>query len=202
MTDLSKLKSWLLAELPSLLLILALVLAGRSTLADHYYVPSGSMEYTLMPGDRVFVDKLAYGFRIPFTNIDLIGKDVVGRGEVVIFDSPRDGTRLIKRIVAIGGDTVDLTDGMLTINGKSLAASEGQSVELFGDRIAKLNLQDGGGPEVRAALIPEGMVLAVGDHRGRSLDGRFFGLVAESDVYGKAVAVYYRRGDGLVWKGL
>jgi signal peptidase I len=165
-------------------------------------VPSGSMEYTLMPGDRVFVDKSAYGVRIPFTNIDVIKRDSVGRGEIVIFDSPKDGTRLIKRIVAIGGDQVEMQQGLLQINGLPLVDANNSLSEWFGDRMASLNLLDGGGPDIPARVIPEGMVLAVGDHRGSSLDGRFFGLVAESEIYGRAVAVYFRRGDGFVWKGL
>ena len=163
---------------------------------------SGSMEYTLMPGDRVFVDKSAYGFRIPFTNIDVVGRDTVGRGEVVIFDSPRDGTRLIKRIVAVGGDTVALQGGLLTINGETLLLGDGAPTEQFGERLATLNLAHGGGPDIAATHIPEGMVLAVGDHRGSSLDGRFFGLVPEAEIYGRAIAVYYRRGDGFTWQKL
>jgi signal peptidase I len=192
----------LISELPQLILLIALIMAARSTFADHYYVPSGSMEYTLMPGDRVFVDKSAYGVRIPFTNIDVIKRDPVGRGEIAIFDSPRDGTRLIKRIVAIGGDQVEMQQGLLQINGLPLVDSNNSLGEWFGDRMASLNLQDGGGPDIPAGVIPEGMVLAIGDHRGSSLDGRYFGLVAESEVYGRAVAVYFRRGDGFVWKGL
>lgn len=195
-------RSWLREELPSLLVLLALIMAARSSFADHYFVPSGSMEYTLMPGDRVFVDKSAYGLRIPFTNIDLISRDSVGRGEVVIFDSPRDGTRLIKRIVAVGGDTIELSNGLLQINGEPLLIADQDPVEKFGERLAKLNLQHGGGPDIAKTAIPAGMVLAVGDHRGSSLDGRFFGLVAEDDVYGRAVAIYYRRGDGFTWKSL
>ena len=66
-------------------------MVARSTLADHYYVPSGSMEPTLVPGDRVIVDKMAYGFRVPFTQIQIIEGSAVTRGEVAIFDSPRDG---------------------------------------------------------------------------------------------------------------
>ena len=195
-------KHWLIAELPQFLLMIALVMAARSTFADHYYVPSGSMEYTLMPGDRVFVDKSAYGVRIPFTDIDVINRAAVGRGEIVIFDSPKDGTRLIKRIVAVGGDRVSMRDGMLEINGIALARSDFDLIEWFGDREARLNLQHGGGPDIPASVIPQGMVLAVGDHRGSSLDGRYFGLVSESEVYGRAVAVYFRRGDGFVWKSL
>lgn len=195
-------KHWLIAELPQLLLLIALVMAARSTFADHYYVPSGSMEYTLMPGDRVFVDKSAYGVRIPFTNINVIKRGIIARGEIVIFDSPKDGTRLIKRIVAVGGDRVELRDGMLRINGTVLVHPGLNLSEWFGEREARLNLQQGGGPDIPANVIPEGMILAVGDHRGNSLDGRYFGLVAQSEVYGRAVAVYFRRGDGFVWKRL
>lgn len=193
---------WMATELPQLLLLVVLVTAGRSTLADHYYVPSGSMEYTLMPGDRVFVDKTAYGFRLPFTNVDVIKRDPVGRGEIVIFDSPRDGTRLIKRIVAIGGDQVMLKAGRLAINGVLLAIDGNPLAEEFGSHIALLNLNQGGGPDIDRITVPEGMLLAVGDRRGNSLDGRIFGFVPESEVYGRAVAVYYRRGDGFRWQQL
>ena len=157
----SKLRK-LIAELPQLILLVALVMAARSTFADHYYVPSGSMEYTLMPGDRVFVDKSAYGVRIPFTDVDVVRRDTVGRGEVVIFDSPKDGTRLIKRIVAVGGDRVEMRQGLLQINGLPLADSNVDLTEWFGEHMARLNLNHGGGPDIPSSIIPEGMVLAVG----------------------------------------
>lgn len=174
------------------------ILAARSTLADHYYVPSGSMEFTLLAGDRVFVDKRAYGFRIPFTNVDMIDGDPVRRGDIVIFDSPRDGRRLIKRIVAVGGDRVMIRDGHLAINGQWMATPVSGDIEVIGGKVVALNLQDGGGPMLEAG-VPDGMVLAIGDHRGNSVDGRFFGAVSEDEIYGRAVAVYYRRGAGFGW---
>jgi signal peptidase I len=177
------------------------ILAGRSTLADHYYVPSGSMEYTLIPGDRVFVDKRAYGVRIPFTRFELTKGEPVRRGDIVIFDSPRDGTRLIKRIVAVGGDDVLIRDGHLAINGQWLVSEDDDEIELIGDKVVRLNLADGGGPAL-SLRIDEGKVLAIGDHRGNSLDGRIFGAVAEDEIYGRAVAVYYRRGSGVSWREL
>ncbi len=192
-------KNRLKSELVSLAMVLALVTAARSSLADHYYVPSGSMEYSLMPGDRVIVDKTAYGVRIPLTKIDMFGSRTPARGEIAVFDSPRDGTRLIKRIVAVGGDVVTVDDGHLSINGTPLGDAK---LEHFGSREALLNLSDGGGPNVHQLKIPAGMVLAMGDHRGNSFDGRFFGLIDERELFGRAVAIYYRRGEGFCWKRL
>lgn len=197
-------RSWWISELISLAVVLAAVTVARSSLADHYYVPSGSMEYSLLPGDRVVVNKMAYGFRIPLTKIDIFGSSTPGRGEIAVFDSPQDGTRLIKRIVAIGGDRVSVVDGQLTINGEGLGD---RTTEHFGERTALLNLTTqpsfnrGGGPNYEME-VPQGMVLAMGDHRGNSNDGRFFGLIDEHELFGRAVGVYYRRGDGFTWKPL
>jgi signal peptidase I len=157
------------------------------------------MEYSLMPGDRVLVDKTAYGLRIPLTKIDLFGGRVPVRGDVAVFDSPRDGKRLIKRIVAVGGDEVQLEDGQLSINGRPLGDSE---LEDFGGREALLNLRDGGGPDIGDLIVPAGMVLALGDHRGDSVDGRYFGLIDQRELFGRAVAIYYRSGDGFTWRPL
>ena len=185
----------------SILVLIVALLAARSTLADHYHVPSGSMEPTLIAGDRVVVDKRAFGLRFPFTNFTLTEGAGVAPGEVVIFDSPRDGKRLIKRIVAVGGDVVVIRDGHLSINGKSTALVNDGDVEQIGDRIVSLNLDSGGGPSYEH-VIPPGKLLAVGDHRGNSLDGRIFGLIDQDIVYGRAIAVYYRSADGFVWKKL
>lgn len=197
-------KRALMSEVLSLLAVLGLMTAARSSLADHYHVPTGSMEYTLMPGDRVFVDKTAYGFRIPLTTIDLFGEDRPERGDVAVFDSPRDGRRLIKRIVAVGGDVVSIEKGLLTVNGESLNTPLGEhaALERFGDSEAHLNLEHGGGPDLPTQRVPEGMVLAVGDHRGNSLDGRHWGFVPETELYGKAVGIFYRRGEGFIWQRL
>ena len=190
------------SEWGKLALLALLLFAGRSSLADHYHVPSGSMEYSLMPGDRVVVDKTAYGIRIPFTKIDLVDVARPRAGEIAVFDSPVDGTLLIKRIVAVGGDRVDLIDGRLSVNDQPLARSNEPLLEHYEGRSWKLNLRDGGGPDIRGLVLPAGTVLAVGDHRGNSRDGRYFGLIDERELYGRAVAVYYSRIEGLRWKRL
>src|SRR5260221_11109124 len=100
-----------LRENRAFLLVMFALLAARSSFADHYVVPSGSMEQTLFPGDRVVVDKRAYGLRVPFTLVKIIHGVAPARGDVIIFDAPDDGTRLIKRIVAVGGDRLEVHHG-------------------------------------------------------------------------------------------
>jgi len=184
---------WWVSELTSLAIVLAAVTAARSSLADHYYVPSGSMQYTLMDGDRVIVNKMAYGFRIPLTKIDIFGSSTPTRGDIAVFDSPEEGhVRLIKRIVGIGGDHVVLRNGQLSINGQPLGD---RRVEHFGERSALLNLTRGGGGDYDME-VPPGMVLAMGDNRGNSNDGRVWGLISERELFGRAVAIYYRKSSG------
>jgi len=195
-------RDWFRKEVAPLLLALVLITAARSSLADHYYVPSGSMENTLFAGDRVIVDKTAYGWRIPYTKIDLIDGARPQAGEVAVFDSPADGILLIKRIVATGGQVVSLRQGHLFVDGVGLEASGAPTREAFGKRVVELNLADGGGPPIDRLVVPPGKLLAIGDHRGNSLDARSWGLIDERELYGRAVAVYFRKGDGFVWKPL
>ena len=108
------------------------------------------------------------------------------RSDIVVFDEPETGTRLIKRVVAIGGDVVEVRAGHVFIDGRLQPADPA-------------NLQFGGGPDVPPILVPAGQVLALGDSRGNSRDGRWFGFVPVSALYAKALRVYYRSEQGLVW---
>ncbi len=94
-----------------------LITAAKSALADINYVPSGSMQPTILPGDVVVIDKLAYDLRVPFTFARLARWADPARGDIVVCFSPEDGTRLVKRIVALPGDTVELRDDVLWLNG-------------------------------------------------------------------------------------
>ncbi len=194
-------RQWI-ADWSGTFLFFALILAARSSFADHYFVPTGSMEHTLVPGDHVVVNKMAYGLRLPFTRLEVIDQGTPARGEVVVFDSPEDGTRLIKRVVAVSGDLIEVNQGRLSINGRALAQGPHTEVEVFGERIARLNLADGGGPNVRPQRVPEGYVVVIGDHRGDSMDSRHFGLVEADAAYGKALGVVYRRQQGFLWQRL
>lgn len=177
-----------------ILVMIGLVLV-RSCVINHYLVPTGSMQPTLEPGSRVLVDMRAYGWRLPFTTKVIASPFSPQAGDVVLFFSPANGVRLIKRVVATGGDEVLIFDGHLFVNGKPAMIEEG--VEQIGRKRVILDLSSGPGPDFGPLTIPEGKLLMVGDHRGNSLDGRNFGLVDESAVYGKAVRVFWK--DGFSW---
>ena len=198
----TRIARWLKSEALPLLALLLLLTAARSSLANHYHVPSGSMEPTLMPGDRVVVDMTAYGLTVPFTDIEVVARGTPRPGDVVVFDSPVDGIRLIKRAVAVGGSRVDVIGGHLWIDGRPLQPDAGSDDERIGDTLASLNMGSGGGRDVHGLLVPEGQVLVMGDHRGASFDGRYFGLVPESAFYGRAIAIYWRSGEGPGWSEL
>lgn len=195
-------RHWLRRELPQLALLLLLLGATRDSFANHYVVPSGSMQHSLQVGDRVAVDMRAYGLRLPFTAMTLLATGAPARGDIALFDSPQDGVRLIKRVAAVAGDRVDLQDGRLSINGVPMAVLEGVDSEAFGQHLAALDLSHGGGPDIQGLVVPAHRVLMLGDARGNSIDGRFFGLVPAEALYGRALVVYYRRGEGLQWRRL
>src|SRR5215467_12310136 len=103
------------------LLVLALVLfAIRSSLADWSDVPTGSMKPTILEGDRVYVNKLAYDLKIPFTTMHLAEWGNPQRGDIVVFYSPHDGQRLVKRVIGLPSDTIELRNNVLLLNGEQV----------------------------------------------------------------------------------
>ncbi|OFW60601.1 MAG: signal peptidase I [Actinobacteria bacterium RBG_16_64_13] len=133
-----------------------------------YAIPSPSMEPTLVQGDRVLVNRLVYHFRSPRI------------GDVIVFDPPghvNGEPPLIKRVVAVGGDTVTVDDGVLWVNG----------VEQDEPFIKEHPIAEDY-PEV---TIAPGYVWAMGDNRNNSGDSRMFGPVSEEDIIGEAFAIYW-----------
>lgn len=178
---------------------LGVLLVGRASFADHYHVPSGSMEPTLRVKDHLAVDKRAYGLRVPLTHTWLTESEPQ-RGDVVVFDSPVDGTVLVKRLVGLPGDRIAFEGGSLRINGHLVAqglTEDGVRLEWLPGALHPLSPEADQGPDMDEVEIPPRRYLMLGDHRGNSADSRFWGLVPRENLLGRAVAVLYSPREGL-----
>ena len=172
----------------------------RSAIADWNVVPSGSMNPTIVEGDRIFVNKLAYGLRVPFTTWYVGHWAEPTRGDVVVFRSPADGERMVKRCVAIAGETVELIDNQLFINGQS-AIYQFPGVAPLTGPVVVTEQTDGGThpllitPRVRArrnfgpVTVPPGHYFMLGDNRDNSADSRYFGFVPRDYITGRSSSV-------------
>jgi len=107
--------------LRSLLLVLAGVLCIRTFVAEATVIPTGSMESTILVGDHVFLDKLLYGPRLPYTSWRLPALRTIHRGDIVAFHYPRNPSLMyVKRVIAVGGDVVRIVNKKVYVNGKAL----------------------------------------------------------------------------------
>jgi signal peptidase I len=179
----------------------------RTAVADWNPIPSGSMHPNLLEGDVVFVNRLAFDLKVPLTDIVVTHLGDPQRGDVVTFSSPKDGTRLIKRVIALPGDVVEMRDEHLVINGEAAGysmASEAPEKLNGGGVTTALQLTEtvNGGqrriqvlPQVDArrdfapVTIPKDQFLMLGDNRDNSADSRFIGLVPRSLLIGRAERV-------------
>lgn len=111
-------------ELIHLALILIAIFAFRYSIAEPYVVPTGSMEPTILPGDRLFVYKAAYDWKVPFTDIQLGSFHSPQRGDIIVFKYPVDPSIFyIKRLIGLPGDLIEVTDGVVKVNGSALSIS-------------------------------------------------------------------------------
>ncbi|HMN39989.1 MAG TPA: signal peptidase I [Phycisphaerales bacterium] len=189
-------------------LVMAIMAPIRSVIADWNDVPSGSMRPTILEGDRIYVNKLAFGLRVPFTTSWIAQWSTPRRGDIVTFASPADGIRLVKRVVGVPGDHISLSHNRLYINGVEADTSvtddhassplpNGAHVpvvlkteNLLGVEHA-ITITPGLSsfstfPEV---VVPEGHYFVMGDNRDQSNDSRYIGMVPLSSIYGRCSGV-------------
>jgi signal peptidase I len=193
-----------------------LIILIRAFLFDWYTVPSGSMNPTLIEGDRIFTSKIEYGLRIPFTKTWLWQRpENVQRGQIVVFTSPEDGITLVKRLVGMPGDKIKMVKERLYINGKPIDytdLSEQQQSHLTSELIkssqefphffiqenllgTKHNLMVL--PTISAKrnfdeiTIPQGKYLMLGDNRDNSRDSRYIGLVPQENLIAPGKFIFF-----------
>jgi signal peptidase I len=199
--------------------VVFVALCLRSFVVEAYQIPSGSMIPTLQVGDHIFVNKLIYGVRIPFTEIKFATHyRQPRRGEIIVFTHPVGHDEdLIKRVVAVGGDEVRMRDNVVYVNGVATARRDegarqywdyeeqpGQWVQRDGEAFTQhiggaafTTLQD---PtmtprDFAPRTVPEGMLFVMGDNRDNSADSRYWGFVPLNLVRGRAMVVWWSHGQ-------
>jgi signal peptidase I len=188
-------------------LFIGLMFVFRSAVADWNLVPTSSMNPTLISGDRVVVNKLAYSVRVPFTLQQIANWGSPARGDVITFDSPKDEVNLIKRVVAVAGDVIEMHDNTLSINGKVVerklvdaartipTESGALLAQVWSEQIGSKQIEvariasQNRNFEFEAVQVPAGHVLVLGDSRDNSNDSRFIGFIDVHRITGQAVRV-------------
>lgn len=177
--------------LRDILTIIVLFFVIRGTFAEAFVIPSSSMEPTLQIGDRVLVNKLSYGFRVAFVDTSLFLFDQPKSGDIVVFTQPDDPDTLytnesdkniIKRVIAVPGDTVEVKGTKILLNGKQLD-EEGRRVVWLRQGIKDF------GP----VTVPDGEIFLLGDNRDNSRDSRFwdYPFIPLNRVKGRAFMIYW-----------
>jgi signal peptidase I len=172
------------AEAIFIAVLLALII--RQFAVQAFTIPSGSMMDTLLVGDYILVNKFLYGAEVPFLEVRLPAIHEPRRGDIIVFKYPQDETRdFIKRIVAVGGDTLQVRDGRVWLNGRMLdepyvrpgsAHPTGHCGYLYG---------------CEPLVVPAGSYFVMGDNRDNSQDSRYWGFVKGEKIRGKAFLIYW-----------
>ncbi len=185
MTDPKPQKSVLREYVESLVLAILLALVVRTFFVQAFKIPTGSMRPTLMEGDRILVNKVLYGIKIPSTSWRLPAIRKPQRGDMVVFHAPDDRHRdFIKRLAAVGSDEVEIRDMRLWINGRPLTEPP-----VF----RQMNYYNRGpyGEAGKPIKVPPGCYFFLGDNSASSRDSRYWGFLPESQIIGRAFLIYW-----------
>jgi signal peptidase I len=184
-------------------LVIAIILALfiRAFVVQAFKIPSGSMKNTLLIGDYILVNKFIYGVKVPFTEITVIPIKEPQRGDIVVFKFPKNPRKdFIKRVVGVGGDTVEVKNKLVYVNGEpqqdDFTIHTDPTIESGLHRI-----RDNFGP----VEVPEGKLFVMGDNRDESNDSRYWGFVDLKAMRGKAFMIYWswdKIDFGVRWKRL
>ena len=195
----------------SLIIAFFLATSIKSAIADWYVVPTGSMIPTIIEGDRIFVNKLAYDLKIPYSTLHISVWDNPQRGDIVVFYSPADGKRLVKRVVGLPGDMISMEKNRLYINGSPVSYESSDlsdkpdvmeriddNQKVFSEKLPKRShdimvTYDIGkepyGYILPPKQVPENCYYMLGDNRDNSADSRYFGFVERKQILGRATTV-------------
>jgi signal peptidase I len=191
-------------ENKSLFVFIGLMLVFRSAVADWSDVPTGSMKPTIVEGDRIFINKMAYDIRLPFTHVSLIKLAEPQTNDIIIFDSVVSDKRLVKRVIGVPGDNVAMKDNKLLINGLAISyqqtSTEKPHINSHYDNIESINGQShnirtnniaSSLANFNEVTVPAGQFLVLGDNRDNSADSRVIGFVPRNEIVGRSSKVVF-----------
>ncbi|WOT05527.1 signal peptidase I [Shewanella youngdeokensis] len=196
----------LLRQNRSVFLFIALMLVFRSAVADWNHVPTGSMQPTIVEGDRLLVNKMAYDVRVPFTHISIAKLADPQRGDIIIFDSKASDKKLVKRVIGLPSDIVSMRANVLSINGETLqyTASHPQTddAQIHSENLLGLNHQvkvagiaglgvTTGQSNFGPIKVPANHYLVLGDNRDNSADSRMIGFIPRAEIVGRSNTVAF-----------
>lgn len=193
----SKAREWLEAIVVAVILALFI----RTFIIQAFKIPSGSMEDTLLIGDHLLVSKFSYGISLPFSDLVLVDLQDPQRGDIIVFEFPEDRDKsyfsrrdFIKRVIGTPGDTIEIRDKQVYVNGALYVIPQEVHKEP-----TTLRPQAGPRDHMDPLTVPEGHYFVMGDNRDRSFDSRFWGFVPEQNIKGKAFIKYWSwdSGDGM-----
>ncbi|MCI0508420.1 MAG: signal peptidase I [Gammaproteobacteria bacterium] len=191
-----------------------LMVVFRGAIADWNVVPTGSMNPTIIEGDRILVNKLAYDVNLPFTTFSLLQLGNPGRGDIVVFESGKAGKRLVKRVVAVPGDVVLMRDNHLIINGEAAVyqplgqrtpdnpdsaetlpaaapVTVTESILEYSHPVQLLHRHRSPLQNFGPVTVPDDHYLMMGDNRDNSADSRVYGFVPRGEITGQAKRVLF-----------
>ncbi len=198
-------------EWKGFIVFILMMIFFRSSIADWYTVPTGSMKPTIIEGDRIFVNKLAYDIKTPLINHSIARRADPGRGDIVVFNSPANNQRLVKRVVGLPGDIIEMQNNRLYINGEPaqyLISDQSPVSEYWGqdethpvlvkeylvDKQYAIAVNRGQSfiqGSFAAFTVPEEHYFMLGDNRDNSADSRFIGPIHRKQLIGRANYVLF-----------
>ena len=180
-------KSKIQEYVEAIIIAILIALFLRTFVVQAFKIPSRSMVPTLLVGDHLLVNKFIYGVKIPFLRKTLIPVTDPQRGDIIVFIYPQDRSKdFIKRVIGVGGDTIEIKNKNIFLNGKEYTDAHG----IYSDNViypGTIQPRDNFGP----VTVPRGALFVMGDNRDESADSRYWGFVDLKDVEGKAMIIYW-----------
>ena len=183
------------------ILFILLMSVFRSAVADWYTVPTGSMQPTIKEGDRIIVNKMAYDLKFPFSQVTLLTTGEPKRGEIVVFESRAADNRLIKRMIGLPGDVIEMKNEKIFINGNPLNyqitkqnAEQLSATEQLDSITHHIRIDQNKSSQLSnfsSITVPAGHYLLLGDNRRNSADSRVYGFVPRHELKGKATTIAF-----------